>query len=76
MSLYCFFSRDDQYVPLCKVCNTSIYVIVRLRSRANETDIGKMICSNAKCKKKLLQEFSVDLGDNDSLSRIKSKVKN
>lgn len=45
---YGFFSGDGKYVPMCKKCNMSIYILIRI-------NIAKIVCTNPKCKIKLLE---------------------
>ena len=65
---------DDRFVPQCKSCNISAYLILNVEAR-DKSQIthssfgdklkksawikGKIICSNSKCKKKLLGEFLI-----------------
>lgn len=56
---YVFFStgsncrnEDYKYIPLCKLCNWSVYV-TRNGSK------GRVICCNPKCKRSVLEEFEV-----------------
>lgn len=46
---YGFFSGDNKFVPMCKKCNYSVYVVVR-------RSLVKTICCNPKCKIKILGE--------------------
>lgn len=52
---YGFFSGDGKYVPMCKKCNFSIYVVIR-------GNIVKIICCNPKCKTKILGENVIEIG--------------
>jgi hypothetical protein len=49
---YGFFSGDNKFVPMCKKCNYSIYVVLRNSSI-------KIICCNPKCKIKILGETAI-----------------
>jgi hypothetical protein len=65
---------DDRFVPQCKSCNISAYLIfnVEAKDKSQMTHStfgdklkkfflikGKILCSNSKCKKKLLGEFVI-----------------
>lgn len=43
---------DYKYIPLCKLCNWSVYIT---KSGAK----GRVICCNPKCKRSVLEEFEV-----------------
>ena len=50
MATYTFFSSDGKFVPLCKLCNESAYTVTRDK-------YCKIVCSNLKCKIKILAEY-------------------
>ena len=52
-AIYSFFSSDGRYVPLCKKCNASTYILTRFPNI-------KVYCSNPKCKLKIICEDKIE----------------
>lgn len=53
-AVYSFFSSDGRFVPLCKLCNTSAYILTRIPH-------FKINCCNPSCKRKILHEGELKL---------------
>ncbi len=71
---FVFMGCDDRFVPLCKSCNLSTYLILNVeakdKAQMSQSNFGekpkksgiikgKIVCSNSKCKKQLLGEFVI-----------------
>ena len=49
-ALYSFFSSDGRFIPQCKLCNCSVYILTRNKN-------NKVMCSNNTCKIKVIGEY-------------------
>jgi len=50
-------------VPMCKKCNNTVYTVIR-------GNVVKIVCSNSKCKIKLLGEMIIETAQKTSVKKI------
>lgn len=64
LGFYTFFSSDGKYVPMCKLCNCSVYLVTR-------KNVMRVVCCNSGCEKKIVGDSYLNLFQSRSSTKTK-----